>query len=80
MSRPGSFKKNRLSHVSSIDEPSPDILPNISSTGFTVGGRGQGRGVTNSPWGNEFRDRKKFFERMKQSSTGDEDEVMDRYV
>ena len=85
MSRPGSFRKGyRAVNIPPSQEdsnPSTGALPNISATGYNVAGRGQVRGVTNSPWGYEFHNRKNFFERGLKTSGrdlsvgGDKDEV-----
>ena len=53
-------------------------VPTIAPVVSTIGGIGVPAGASKSPWGNTFRDRKKFFEKAVQKdedTSGDQDDV-----
>lgn len=84
-SRSNSFRESGIpggitpDNTSTPSSPVPHI-----STVLTVNGKGRPSGLSNSPWGSKFRDRRDFFERIscadeEEFSTGDEDEPRPLY-
>ena len=84
-SRPNSFRESGIAGGITPDNTSTPSspIPHISTV-LTVNGKGRPSGLSNSPWGSKFRDRRDFFERIscadeEEFSTGDEDEPRPLY-